>query len=297
MLKELALLFVLAVSLGWTKNFSCPPHQTVKHHFSSTRVSVRSWNLLASIVPPNNIQHQPFDIPLDASVRIEAKHTFFEANKKLWERLRIIFKCYEDKNIGTFVEITKNYAMFKIEDDWVYRFCVGSDVYRSSKVSTYLSNNHDLLMFYVCDQSIEYLILLATFQNLDMERKAYVEKETSFYLSNFSLNLQVENLKYIERSVTTPGGCKSFENVCFRELENIADEKTLHEVPVELKREIFSTMSQILFVITLILFPIIFYVTKICIKMKRAQVTDNNEPSVHYSVESSNVIVSQGFLN
>lgn len=277
MLKALILILIVAVNLGVAKEFCCSANQSVKHHFNSKKVSDRTWSLLASINLSNNRTNRPFSFPADASIQIEARNRFFVTNKKLWDRLTIIFKCSHNKSIGTFLEITKHYAMIKIKDDPIYRYCVGTKVYRWTKISTYFNENNDLLMFYVCDRSVEYFILLTSFGDSDQKTKSYVEKETTMFLTKFSTDLHVENLTYVDTNAKPSGDCKHFMNDCLRDLENSVD-TTLAGEPME-KKEISVFISRhiflVLFVMTLTVFLLIISTKSFFGRMKRSCTNGN----------------------
>lgn len=141
MLKESALLLVLAVQLGLTEQFSCLANQSHIHHFSSSRVADSSWNLAAAIYPASDWKKRPFYFLMDASVQVKATRRFFEANEEVWQRLTLTFKCSGDNDVGTFVEITKNYAMFKIENQPIYRYCDEDEISRWSNIFTFYNEN------------------------------------------------------------------------------------------------------------------------------------------------------------
>lgn len=101
-------------------------------------------------------------------------------------------------------------------------------------------------MFYVCDQSVEYLIVLATFQSLNETVKKYIEKETSSFLNEISTGLKVDNITYIDHNVKTLESCKDFRNVCFRKLDNSVD-KTLPEDTMKPKPNASSSAKNVSF--------------------------------------------------
>lgn len=295
MLKEVALFTVLIVSiLALSKDFKCSTNCTYVP-LVSKMIAIKSWNVLATINDESYLGIRPIMFSAEDSIQVEARNRFFKAKGNVWDRLTITFKCAENHKIGTFLEITKNYAMFKIKEEPLYRYCVGRKIYHWSKIFTYFSVKEDLLMFYICDQTAEYFMLLATFSNIERvqagrSQQVYIEKETNTFLAQFNTNLNADNLTYSKHSLNSSTDCENFKNVCLLELENTVDTSFSQDTSKDKFAPSISAWS-LAFILTLLLL-LMSCVINIYGRIRENNVNDDNPHSVHYTVGSSNVTIN-----
>lgn len=189
----------------------CPGSSEFNQRISLKEISNQNWSIFGSLMPVQEIEDRPFQVPISKEIHVKTKLSYIRfSSNSVAEELRFEFSCKENGSRKTNFELRKVAKSFsgKVEIETFNHYCLERNSLNWPNL--FIHKNENILMFYGCNNSTEFLMIFESSKVETVE----VEKEVRNLLVGFHSDLfQFQNIT-LANPQNISNQCDGFEKTC-----------------------------------------------------------------------------------
>lgn len=211
MLTWKVVIFIRLASLLSSSAFVCFSNSTLfNEQIDFEELTTLQWYVAAKI--DSNLEpSRPFDFPLHQRMTVKVFVSKSVQNRIVSRPFKMEFHCGESLSL---VQITRIDEGVNNKRDMIYSFCSIENTQNWQSMFLHYSQRQKILLFYVCNQAIEYLVVLTAFTPLSESSKQEITKFTEIVLRRYSSNLMTfQELKFVDAGENSED-CREIRSKC-----------------------------------------------------------------------------------
>lgn len=207
-----ATVIFLILGLNTISAHICPNNSNeINSAVNFENLATYNWQVSAK-VDLNEDLERPFDFPLHRRMTVEISVNTVDSYAVVMSPFRIELHCAD---VLLMVQITKSVNVKQGSVEMVNSFCSWRDTIVWPKMFVHFDKQHQMLFFYICNNDIEYLVILSTFEKLSKTMKKTFMKESKKLLSKYnSTLLEQETLSFTDVDGFNSKDCIEIASVC-----------------------------------------------------------------------------------